>query len=136
MASVPFPYSQLRILNLPSTSVAQPLPVPTQHPTTCLEKWPGCFNQDLTWLVGFFFPPKDGENSSSLLVSPCLPRDPEVPPISSAQQLPLATLLIDQKPVGEQDLSIRPTPYKEWYKQYCKFRAIIIFVTHQKFEHY
>jgi hypothetical protein len=95
--------------DLPLTLAVQLHLIPTKHPQTpcrSVEVSCGHFSQDLTWLLGFSI--SEAWPLSPAFVS-CL-QGPRSPPIPSTQQLPMASLLIDQEPMGEQDLSIRTTP--------------------------
>jgi hypothetical protein len=97
-------YSQFNTLNLPSALVAIPGPfreVADDHSTL-----------DLTWLVAF----SPRQSMAKIPSSPWI----SLPPpsgtwksylISSAQKLPPGIFMVDQKPIGEQGLSIRTTPY-------------------------
>jgi hypothetical protein len=62
-----------------------------------------------------FVPPKHGEKLLLCISSPPL-WGPESPAFFFLpSNWPLASLLIDQEPTGEQDLSIRPTPYSQTF---------------------
>ena len=66
---------------------------------------------DLTWLPGSLLSKAWGTASSLHL--PLSPRDPEVLPVPAIG--PCLYLLADQEPIGEQDLSIRTTPYMNFW---------------------
>jgi hypothetical protein len=91
-------------LFLHSNLVAQLPLIPAQHPqpSTCRGGlWP---LHPRSHMGGYLFHQKLGKLSlSSPCICPLACRDPKDLSIPSTQQLPMASLLIDQKPIGEQD---------------------------------